>query len=244
MAQRVIAITQARIGSSRLSGKVLLPILGRPLLWWHLTRLQRAAALDGIVVATTEEPGAEAIVEIADSLGIPAWRGSVDDVLGRYHGAAAMAGASTIVRVTSDCPLIDPALIDALIRAYQAQGDIDYLSLDVAQLPRGLDAEIFSSALLALADREAQDPAEREHVTAFFYRRPERFRIDSIAPHTITRPGLRLCVDTAGDFDLVTRVIEALAPSCPEFGWRDIAQLLDRHPDWAAINAGVVQKAV
>ncbi len=240
----VIAITQARIGSTRLPGKVLKPIFGKPLLWWHLTRLQRCRLLDGIVVATTEEPGAAAIAAIADELGVAVWRGPVDDVLARYQGAAAANAAATIVRVTSDCPVIDPGLVDQLVAAYQSAAPaVDYLSLDVSRLPRGLDAEIFSAALLGIAAREASEPAEREHVTAFIYRRPERFRISALAPEGADRPGLRLCVDTAEDLDLVTRVIEALAPHRPEFDWADIASLLDANPEWPRLNAGIVQKA-
>ncbi len=240
----VIAITQARIGSTRLPGKVLRSICGKPLLWWHLTRLRRCRLLDGIVVATTEEPGADAIVEIARDLGVAVWRGPVEDVLSRYLGAAHAAKAATIVRVTSDCPVIDPALIDSLIQAYEdADGSIDYMSLDVSKLPRGLDAEIFSTNMLEIAAREARDLAEREHVTAFIYRRPERFRIGALVPDSIELPGLRLCVDTSEDLLLVSRVIEALAPERPSFAWADMARIFELHPEWALINANTVQKS-
>lgn len=245
MQRPVIAITQARFGSTRLPGKVLKPIAGRPLLWWHLTRLQRCRLLDGIVVATTEEPEAAEIAAIAQGLGVPVWRGPLDDVLARYQGAAEMSGAATVVRVTSDCPLIDPMLVDRLIAAFAEAGPgLDYLSLDVSRLPRGLDAEIFPVTALATAAREAVAPEEREHVTAFLYRRRERFRIASLAPEGIEGRGLRLCVDTAEDFDLVTRIIAALAPKFPAFGWDDIARLLAANPDWAEINAAVAQKPV
>src|SRR5579859_4104895 len=116
----IIAISQARMNSTRLPAKVLRPILGKPLLWWHLTRLRRARNLDGVVVATTEAPGSDPIAQIAQDLGIPVHRGSEQDVLARFAGAAAMAGAATIVRVTSDCPLIDPVLVDQVIEEYLA----------------------------------------------------------------------------------------------------------------------------
>jgi spore coat polysaccharide biosynthesis protein SpsF len=245
MQRPVVAITQARIGSTRLPGKVLAPILGKPLLWWHLTRLQRAREIDRVVVATTDEPEADQIVAIAASVGAAVWRGPLDDVLRRYAGAAEAFGASTIVRVTSDCPLIDPDLVDRLIVAYEGRPEgVDYMSLDVARLPRGLDAEIFARARLDDADREAIDPAEREHVTAFLYRRPQRFGIAAVAPDAPLRPGMRLCVDTAADLDLVTRIVTTLAPRWPTFTWHDIAALLDAHPDWWNINAAVVQKTV
>src|SRR5579859_2833511 len=111
----VIAITQARMNSTRLPAKVLRPILGRPLLWWHLTRLRRASRLDGVIVATTPAPESDPIAEIATSLGLSVHRGSEHDVLARFAGAAAATGAAVIVRVTSDCPLIDPALVDLVI---------------------------------------------------------------------------------------------------------------------------------
>ena len=244
MQRPVIAITQARIGSTRLPGKVLRDICGKPLLWWHLTRLQRCRLLDGIVVATTEEPGADAIVEIATDLGVAVWRGPVDDVLGRYLGAARAAKAATIVRVTSDCPVIDPALVDSLIQSYDdAGGSLDYMSLDGSRLPRGLDAEIFSSDMLEIAAREARDAAEREHVTAFMYRRPDRFRIGAVAPASLGQAGLRLCVDTPVDFELVRRVIETLLPDDPCFAWADIARVFALHPEWALINANIVQNS-
>lgn len=243
MQRPVIAISQARIGSTRLPGKVLKLISGKPLLWWHLSRLQQCRELDGIVVATTEEPEADAIARIAADLGVRVWRGPTDDVLARYHGAATANGAATIVRVTSDCPVIDPVLVDDLVAAFRDDAaELDYLSLDVARLPRGLDAEIFSAASLAIAAREAEDAAEREHVTAFLYRRPTRFRVRSHAPGAEFWPGLRLCVDTAADFAMVTRVIETLEPVNPDFRWRDIARILRQNPEWPLINADVVQK--
>src|SRR6185437_12951462 len=160
----VICITQARLGSTRLPGKVLMPIIGRPLLAWHLSRLGRAKAIDQVIVATTVLPQDDAIVELCRGLGIPVFRGSQEDVLERYLGAAARAGAATIVRVTSDCPLIDPGVVDELVAAYHARRPaIDYATLDRADFPRGLDADVFSRAALEEAGRDAHAPAEREH---------------------------------------------------------------------------------
>ncbi|MEI9985267.1 MAG: NTP transferase domain-containing protein [Aliidongia sp.] len=148
----IIAISQARINSTRLPAKVLRPILGRPLLWWHLTRLRRSRRLDGVIVATTEAPGSDPIAEIAEGLGIPVHRGSEQDVLARFAGAAAQMGAATIVRVTSDCPLIDPGLVDRVIDEYLAHRPAtQYTSLDVERFPRGFDTEVFSRAALDAA---------------------------------------------------------------------------------------------
>jgi spore coat polysaccharide biosynthesis protein SpsF len=236
----IIAISQARLNSTRLPAKVLRPILGRPLLWWHLTRLQRAARLDGIIVATTEAPGSDPIAAIAADLGIPVHRGSEQDVLARFAGAASHAGAATIVRVTSDCPLIDPGLVDQVIADYLAhRPDTHYTSLDVERFPRGLDTEVFSRAALDAALRESVDRFEHEHVTPFIWRRKERFGFrqlgtDQPAPY-------RFCVDEAADLALVTQIIETLAPTRPDFGWCDCAALLDGNPALAALNAQVMQ---
>jgi spore coat polysaccharide biosynthesis protein SpsF len=240
----VICISQARTGSTRLPGKVMLPVLGRPLLSWHLTRLRRAKAIDQVVVATTVLPQDDTIVELCRGLAIPVFRGSEDDVLSRYLGAAAMARAATIVRVTSDCPLIDPTVIDELVEAYRARRPaLDYASLDRADFPRGLDAEVFSRAALEEAGRNANAAAEREHVTPYLYRPGGRFRCFTLA-NGAKAGHLRWCVDEAADFELVRRMIEALAPERPDFTWRDGLALLAAHPDWAELNRAVVQKKV
>jgi spore coat polysaccharide biosynthesis protein SpsF len=239
----VICITQARIGSTRLPGKVLLPILGRPLLWWHLARLKLACRLDRVVVATTDEPGSEGIVAVAEDLGIPVVRGSTEDVLARFQGVVEGFAAATVVRVTSDCPLIDPGLIDRAIERYEAaEPRLDYLSIDIARLPRGFDAEIFSRAAFDTAFREATDLADREHVSRFIWRQPERFAVAHYADEGARHGAFRLCVDEAADFDLVGRVIEALAPGGLDFGWRAVVDLLEARPDWQALNAHIRQK--
>ena len=240
----IIAICQARLTSARLPAKVLKPILGKPLLWWHLTRLQRARRLDGIIVATTEAPGSDPIAAIAEELGLPVHRGSEHDVLARFDGAAAAMGAATIVRVTSDCPLIDPALVDQVIELYLAHHPAThYTSLDVERFPRGLDTEVFSRAALDAALAEAADPFEHEHVTPFLWRRKERFGFRQLG--TAQPFGhYRLCVDEAADLALVTALVERLAPTHPDFGWRDCIALLDAEPALAALNAEVQQRQV
>ena len=240
----VICITQARLGSTRLPGKVLMPIIGRPLLAWHLSRLGRAKAIDQVIVATTVLPQDDAIVELCRGLGIPVFRGSQEDVLERYLGAAARAGAATIVRVTSDCPLIDPGVVDELVAAYHARRPaIDYATLDRADFPRGLDAEVFSRAALEEAGLEARAPPEREHVTPYLYREGNGFRCFTLA-NGAKAGHLRWCVDEPADFELVRRIIEALAPARPEFSWRDCLAVMAAHPDWAELNRLVVQKKV
>jgi spore coat polysaccharide biosynthesis protein SpsF len=240
----VVCISQARLGSTRLPGKVLLPVLGRPLLDWHLSRLLRARRIDRLVVATTEESHDDAIVDLCRARGIAVFRGSESDVLSRYADAAEAFGAATVVRVTSDCPLIDPGLVDAVIDAYGAERPaVDYVALEPRDYPRGLDTEVFSAAALAQAQVIASDPAEREHVTLHLYRRPETFRVRRIASSEALGR-FRWCVDETADYELVRRMIEALAPRRPNFTWRDCLALLEEHPSWAEINQGVAQKVV
>jgi spore coat polysaccharide biosynthesis protein SpsF len=240
----VVCITQARMGSSRLPGKILLPAAGRPLLYWHLSRLSRAREIDRLVVATTTEREDDPIAAFGAQLGVDVFRGSESDVLSRYGGAAEAFEAMTIVRVTSDCPLIDPEVVDRAIISYAAQRpSIDYLSIDVSDLPRGLDAEVFSRDALMAARSEGIEPYDREHVTPFIYRHPERFRCVKLATHE-QLGHLRWCVDETGDYELVRRIIETLAPRKPDFGWRDCAAVMSAHPDWAALNRSVRQKLV
>ncbi|MCM8736295.1 glycosyltransferase family protein [Azospirillum sp. A1-3] len=243
---RVVAISQARMTSTRLPGKVLMPAAGRPLLAHHLERLSRASGLDAVVLATTVNATDDPVAECAQSLGITVFRGDEQDVLGRFAGAAALAGADLVVRVTADCPLIDPALVGRLIAAFQAGQPLDYLSIDSTRYPRGLDAEIFPRRLLDEAATTATDPAEREHVTPYIYRRPDRFRLGTaLVPDAPVEPAdQRWCVDEPADYELVRRLLEALVPSNPGFGWQDCCKTLRDHPDWVDINRSVRQKTL
>jgi spore coat polysaccharide biosynthesis protein SpsF len=240
----VVCISQARMGSTRLPGKVMLPILGRPMLYWHLSRLGRARRIDRLVVATTDLPQDEPIVNLCKTMGIAVFRGSEQDVLSRYAGACQRFAATTVVRVTSDCPLIDPTVVDQVIAAYgAARPDLDYAALEPKDYPRGLDTEVFTAKALLAADANAIDAAEREHVTPYLYRRPDRFRCVRLA----TGEGLgehRWCVDEPADYELVRRIIETLWPQRPEFTWRDCLALLRDHPAWSDINRSVRQKTV
>jgi spore coat polysaccharide biosynthesis protein SpsF len=234
-------IVQARMGSTRLPGKVLMTVNGRPLLSYLLDRLERVEAPHRTIVATTTGDEDDAIVEVCAARGTAVHRGSADDVLDRYRGAAASAGAKLVARVTGDCPLIDPAIVDRVV-ARARDGDCDYVSNTLERtFPRGLDVEVFTRHALDEAAAEAVEHFEREHVTPFLYRRPERYRVCNVAND---RPEghERWTVDTADDFALVSRIIAALAPTQPAFGLADIRALLDRHPDWRLLNAHVEQK--
>jgi spore coat polysaccharide biosynthesis protein SpsF len=240
---RVVAISQARTGSSRLPGKVLLPILGRPLLAYHLERVSRAKLVDEVVVATTEGPDDDAIVTVCADLGVSVFRGSEDDVLGRYAGAAASYAADVVVRVTSDCPLIDPVIVDRTISQFvRMSPDVDYVSNRlVPSYPRGLDAEVLTRAALESAASEATNPEDREHVTLFVWRQPERFRLSNVR-HPVNLSHHRWTVDEAADLDLMKKIISEVYPKHPNFSLQDCLDALAEHPHWAAINSDVEQQ--
>lgn len=239
MTPKTVAIVQARTSSTRLPRKVLLDLEGQTLLAWNLRRLARAPRIDEVVVATTTEPEDVAIVDHATELGFRVWRGPLEDVLTRYVGAATMAAATTVVRVTSDCPFIDPTLVDATLATWPRPG-IDYVGFD--GYPRGLDHEVMTMEALLRADADAQLDYERVHVTPHLYRNPEKFRVEMIG-HEPSLTHHRWCVDTPDDLAFVREVARRLGPG-DTFGWEAIRALVDGDPALLAMNAHVRQKAV
>ena len=225
------------MGSTRLPGKVLKDIAGRPMLSYQMERLRRVKRVERIVVATTDQPADDVVERFCQKEKIACVRGSEHDVLARYHLAIERFPADVVVRITADCPLIDPAIVDEAIAAYEP----DYVSNMLEKTyPYGLAVEVFSAQALREAHREAKDPAEREHVTPFNWRRPQRYRFKSL---TMT-PNLshhRWTVDTPEDFELVSRLLKTLKPN---FRLQDVLAVLNEHPDWCALNAHVEQKAV
>lgn len=240
-----VVIIQARMTSTRLPGKVLLPILDRPMLAFQIERLRRCREIDRLVIATTTNASDDVIVAFCAAAGIDCTRGSEHDVLSRYYEAAQRFAADTVVRVTSDCPLLEPELIDAAVLRYHTTPEHpDYLSNMLEPTwPYGMAVEVFSARSLADAQREATDPAEREHVTPFIYWRPQRYRLYSLKRHD-DLSALRLTVDTPEDYELVRRIFTALYPQNPDFTLTDVQALLTAHPDWLEINRHVVQKTV
>ena len=223
----IVGIIQARLGSTRLPGKVLKPILGKPMLALMLERVKQAKMLDQIVVATTNLAEDQPIVDLAAKEGFRWFRGSSNDVLDRYYRAADHFGAQTVVRLTADCPLQDPAVIDLIVRRWEdAHGTLDFLSnVHPPTFPDGLDTEVFSFAALKQAREETKLPAEREHVTPYFYA-TGKFRTGNVE-HVPNLSGMRWTVDYAEDFALVEGIFHALYKPDHVFGMDQIVSFVN-----------------
>lgn len=237
---KTVIIVQARMTSTRLPGKVLKTVLGKPLLEYQIERLRRMKLADEIVIATTTNDTDQPIVDFCNRLDLPFFRGSEEDVLSRYYGAAVEYKADIVVRVTSDCPVIDSALSDKAISFFlKPQNDYDYLRL--FQYPRGLDTEVFTFKALEESYLEAEEKPEREHVTPFLYRHPERYKVKYMSP-VEDYSHHRWTVDTPEDFELIKRIIEELYPIKRMFDYVDILDVLAKNPEWYYINKEVRQK--
>jgi spore coat polysaccharide biosynthesis protein SpsF len=243
----VLALIQARLGSSRLPGKSALPLplsaLGaeNTVLGHVVGRARRAASVREVLVATTTQPLDDPLTELATCLGVSVFRGDEQDVLGRFAGALAQAGDfATIVRLTADNPAIDPAFIDAAVAHHLAAG-ADYTH--TSGLPLGTNIEVISATALLRAQQEAVAPDEREHVTPYLRRHPELFRLETLAlavPPAVAR--LRLTVDYPSDYALLSLLFSHLGLDFSLTGPAGLPTLLARHPWLAAINAGNVQR--
>jgi spore coat polysaccharide biosynthesis protein SpsF len=234
----VLAIVQARASSSRLPAKVLRPILGRPMLSLQLERLRRCRLVDKLLVATSEDPSDQPIANLCAAESVSCFRGSLDDVLDRFYQAAKPFLPRQVVRLTGDCPLADPELIDRVIE-FDLQGGFDFVSNAIEPtFPDGLDAAVFRFQLLEQAWREAQLPSEREHLTLFMRHRPERYKIGSYKGSP-DRSYMRWTVDEPADFAFVSAIYERLYPKKPDFGSQDIYRLLDEEPELLRLNGGI-----
>lgn len=235
-------ILQARMGSYRLPGKVLKRVAGKPMLEHQIIRMRRARTIDGIVIATTSEPRDDAIVRLARRLSVPIFRGSENDVLDRYYGAAKEFGARDIVRITGDCPLMDPLVIDWVVEFYLShKAEFDYISNNrPPTVPDGMDVEVFSLAVLERAWREAKLPSEREHVTPYIWKHKEIFRVKNI--NWEGEPFIaRLVVDRPEDLRLVRKIFAEFYPQNPFFGLREIVAFLREKPELLKINADIAR---
>ena len=244
MSQSVIAIIQARMGSTRLPGKVLLDIEGESMLTRVMSRLGRSNLLDKLVVATTALSRDD---ELADYCETQNWffhRGDEDDVLDRYYQTAVAHQADIIVRITSDCPLIDPDVVDDLVRQFLAhQPDVDYMSNFEPErtYPRGLDAEILTFSALERAWQEDKNPAWREHVTPYIYRNRDQFEVKGYV-NNVDYSTKRWTVDTPEDLTFVRQIYASFGHD--RFSWLELLERLRMHPEWERINHDVEQKKI
>jgi spore coat polysaccharide biosynthesis protein SpsF len=237
---KITAIVQARMGSTRLPGKVLMDLGGKTVLARVLHRLHRASRIHEVVVATTNCAGDDAVVTECARLQISCFRGSEHNVLDRYVRTAEKCRSDLIVRVTADCPLVDPELVNEVVDACITR-QVDLSCNDVPHtFPRGLDVEAFTSETLYRVHDMAKQPCQCEHVTALIYDRPDIFRTYAIkGPRNLSH--LRWTVDTIEDLQLI-RAIYAHFQNRDDFGWREALELVDRHPELAEINAHIAQK--
>jgi len=233
-----VAVVQARMGSSRFPGKVLEDVAGHPMLWHVVHRLRKARLVDKVVVATTDRPLDDPIVDFCRQDELACFRGDERDVLDRFYQAAKAHHADVVIRITADCPLIDPAVVDRVVARFQ-QGDCDYASNAVPYTyPDGLDTEVFSFAALERAWRDANKPSEREHVTP--YLRTEIFRNANVQSEIPVSPAqYRWTVDHPADLIFVRKVYAAFSQN-EDFGFREIFQLLKERPELTTIQAETI----
>jgi spore coat polysaccharide biosynthesis protein SpsF len=256
------------MGSSRLPGKVLLDIGGQPMLVRVVERACRAVTLDGVMVATTEDPSDDPVVELCRDRGYAVYRGSVQDVLDRYHQVAHLQGANVIVRITADCPVIDSSVIDRTVNAYfgkvkpqdealsyreflndisPAEGPYDFAANRLPPpfhrtYPIGLDVEVCSTSVLDYAWQHAQEKHQREHVMPYLYDANGRFNV-LLVNHEVDFGSLRWTVDTPEDLELLRRIYAHFG-NRDDFSWLDVLELWQKSPELFDINAGIRHKTL
>jgi spore coat polysaccharide biosynthesis protein SpsF len=247
--QPATAIVQARMGSTRLPGKVLRPLAGAPMLARIVERLRLCPEISRVVVATSDRDGDEPIRRMCREEGIDSFAGSEQDVLDRFYRAASTFGGDPLIRITADCPLVDPGLVSKLVSLF-ARGEYDHvgvatgagaLFLGQGRYPDGLDAECFSASALERAWREASSPQDREHVTPYIWRHKDLFRCGQLTS-PVDYSQLRWTVDTEADFALIARIYDALYPADRAFGMDDVLRYLAAHPELTATNEAFIGK--
>ncbi len=233
----VIAIVQARMSSTRLPGKVLADVYGRPMLWRVVSRLGRARLVDKVLVATSENPSDDAIARFCEQEGICCFRGSETDVLDRYYQAARAHHADVVVRITSDCPLIDSVVVDKVVERF-LNGRFDYVSNALRYTyPDGLDTEVFSFEVLDQAWREATKNSEREHVTP--YLRSGKFRVENVENDRLLPRKLRWTVDEPADLEFVRKVYAGFSGK-DHFGMTEVLNFLSHESTLQELNSSVL----
>ncbi|MCU4974986.1 glycosyltransferase family protein [Halobacteria archaeon AArc-m2/3/4] len=246
---RVVAVIQARVGSTRLPGKVMYPLDGRPTIEHVVTRVSHADAVTDVVVATSNEPQDDVIEQYAPEFGADVIRGSESDVLSRFEQALEQYDPEIVVRVTADCPLISPRFIDDSIRRIR-ESDIEYVSAGLERtFPRGLTCEVFTAESFERVCAESTEPHHREHVTPYYREHPEAFELSSLESSAVfdepwlqDRTDLRLTLDEPADYQLLETVYHKVEYE-DNLDVRDVVQYIDEH-NLATINQHVEQKSV
>ena len=243
---KAVVIVQARMGSSRLPGKTLAPLGDLTVLDWVIQRCSNAADIDEVVVATTDLQSDDPIADHLASTGVTCVRGSSDDVLSRYLKAATHSAADIVVRVTADCPLVDPGLIDDAVALLREDDGIDYVSTSLhGGYPRGLDVEALTAATLRRVASDAVDPEEREHVTLHVYRHPDVYRCKPVPGRPIHHhPEYRFTVDEPEDLLVVRSIVTSIGKSPVELITSDIVEYLERNPEVAQSNGAVQHRNI
>ncbi|MCX7797079.1 MAG: glycosyltransferase family protein [Melioribacter sp.] len=241
----ITVIIQARVGSTRLPNKIFKELCGKPVLWHVVNRVSKSKIIDKIVVATTILKEDDVTERFCKENSILYYRGSSEDVLSRYYEAAIKFKADLILRITSDCPLIDPVIIDKMLEEFFSSYEkerIDYMSNSIVRtFPRGLDVEIFPFSTLEKAYFEANKNYEREHVTPYIYQNPEKFKIKNYA-NKVDYSFYRLTLDTIEDYELIKRIYEFLYNENKIFLFEDVIKLFEEKPELVEINKEVKQK--
>jgi spore coat polysaccharide biosynthesis protein SpsF len=240
---KIVATIEARMTSSRLPGKVLLPVNGRPMLSYLVQRLRQAESIEEIVLATTTNPTDDILIGFAKQNNISFFRGSEQDVMLRVIGASESANADVIVEITGDCPIIDPFIVEQAIRMYR-KNPCDYLGNSIVRsYPDGMDTQVFSLDALRRSASMTNDPLDHEHVTLHIKNHPELFRIiHLVAPPNEHWPELGLTLDEMDDYELLRKIIEHFGNTHPFFTCREVVSLLKESPEWVAINRHVKRK--
>ena len=239
---KITAIIQARMGSTRLPGKVLMDLGGETVLCRVVRRLRRASMIQEVAVATTESPRDEPIIEACRQLGVAYFCGPEQDVLDRYFRAVQQFGSDAVVRITSDCPLIDPELVDQVVDSFVAHHADFGCNVLPRKYPRGLDTEVFTAEALRKVWQLSDQPHQREHVTSLFYERPGSFRHATVSGEQ-DYSCYRWTLDTPEDLCLI-RAIYSHFEHRDDFAWREVLALMERLPELASLNAHIEQKPV
>jgi len=235
----ITAIIQARLGSTRLPGKTMKELAGKPLLGHLISRIKKSKYIEDIIIATTTQERDDRIVQFAAENNLKFFRGDEDDVLDRFYQAAVTWQCETIVRVTPDCPMLDPQITDRVILEYLS-GRYDYVcNVMPPTYPDGLDTEVFSFQALARAWREAKLLSEREHVTAYIVKHPDLFKLGNVSKEGKNISWMRWTVDTQNDYEFVSHIFEKIGNSSEIFYLEDVLKVLKENPELIKINKGI-----